>query len=63
MMIWKVALYEYHAGILHAILLPSVAERERFAGLVVIAMGVVGGGRASVVGGRKYAARPWMSFR
>ena len=63
MIIWKVALYEYHADILHAILFPGVAESERFAGLVVIAMVVVGDGGASVVGGRKYVARPWMSFR
>ena len=35
----------------------SVAESERFAGLVVVAVVVVGEGGASVVGGGKYAAR------
>ena len=51
MIIWKVALDKHHAGILHAILPPSVAESERFAGLVVVA--VVGGRGRSVSCGRR----------
>ena len=51
MIIWKVALDKHHAGILHAILLPSVAESERFAVLVVVA--VVGGRGRGVGCGRR----------